>query len=62
MLNVLAVVAVMSRLMCDVNIVEEAELWRLENGSSPRAQALRVASWPSSPQSMGVMEVAEVEK
>ena len=53
--------AAMARLMCDVNIAEEAELWRLENGSSPRSPALCTASWPSSPRSMEAAEGTEVD-
>ena len=51
--ELLMVLVSMSRLMCDVDMAEEAELWRLEHGSSsPLSPGLRMASWPASPRSM----------
>ena len=58
--TVLTHLAVMARLMCDVNMAEEAELWRQEHGSSPRSPGLRIASWPPTPWSMEAVEGAVV--
>ena len=55
------VLVAMSRLMCDVDMAEEAELWRLEHGSSsPPSPGLRMASWPASRRSMEAVVGPEV--
>jgi hypothetical protein len=47
--ELLIIVQAMARLMCDVDMAEQAELWRLEGGGSPREPTLLTASaWPPS--------------
>ena len=47
-LELLIVVQAMARLMCDVDMAEQAEIWRLEGGGSPIQQLLRSpTAWPS---------------
>ena len=58
----LVVLRVMSRLMCDVDMAEQWELRRLEDGGSPREWALRTPSWPGSPRSAAPAEVVTEEE
>ena len=51
----------MALLMCDVDMAEQAEIWRLEQGS-PRSPALRKEVWPVSPRSMCVENVPMAEE
>uniref|UniRef100_A0A7S2GX06 Uncharacterized protein n=1 Tax=Haptolina brevifila TaxID=156173 RepID=A0A7S2GX06_9EUKA len=47
-LELLIVVQAMARLMCDVDMAEQAEIWRLEGGGSPIEQLLRSpTAWPT---------------
>ena len=57
-MELLIVLQAMARLMCDVDMAEQAELWRLEGGDSPRERALHAPSaWPSPSRSEAAAEV-----
>ena len=60
--ELLIIVQAMARLMCDVDMAEQAELWRLEGGGSPREPTLLTGSaWPPSSPSEAAAEANMVE-